>query len=457
MHFRPTPKLTMSLATVSLFSSMENDLSGEKSSRCPPFQRAPTQSRQDIDVVIHNFLEANRPRMKQLAESAKRVPSLIRSWEPPSSNPLAEHISTLHIPLLSSNKPSLLLHGIGKEVDDTDAARIADIFSFGSHTYVIFYTLSLLHSTISIVTECWSILQDPAKLLTGLCRRWGFYFVARPDPSGIGSQDMWQFLNALDGANHPYEEANAKEDGLDSEAAFAHMEKTLERRLAQLLLARFLLLNLLVQEATSMPGGLRDKEHRRLWVLLQAQPHIFSPNNNRNNDVFTSLAMELRFASIEYLNDRIGKEYEAFRPFMTQVLNPFAGEDETPPLFLVLDNAQIIAGLPRRGEFRSSDHQVTDRPESVLLRQIWLQYTTVLQSNQMRVVLSCTGIDLQQLKDPLYSSPWKPESYCVHHDTGAFEDAKSQAEYIKRYIPAYWTQPNWNMFLVRAWAWLRGR
>ena len=65
------------------------------------------------------------------------------------------------------------------------------------------------------------------------------------------------------------------------------MQAVAERCFAQLLLARFLLLNLLIEDARKAPGGLHEKNHRRLWVLLQAQPtRVF----DSTKDIFTSLA-----------------------------------------------------------------------------------------------------------------------------------------------------------------------
>jgi hypothetical protein len=229
-----------------------------------------------------------------------------------------------------------------------------------------------------------------------------------------------------------------------------HIRETAERRLAQLLLARFLLLNLLVQEARKIRGGLNEKEHRRLWVLLQAHPKTF--RDDFEEDVFTSLARHLRHASISDLKDRIRRQRLELSTLLTEVENPVTGELERPPFFCVLDESQVATTL-RHGEFMSGDN-LTKRP---VLREIWLLWSTVLEPWQMRLVLSGTGIELQELKDTLESSALKGERYDIKSDIGAFEDPRSQVEYIKRYIPARWADPQWAEFLVRAWGWLRGR
>jgi hypothetical protein len=258
-------------------------------------------------------------------------------------------------------------------------------------------------------------------------------------------------MSELDDARDYQRAKKKKEADPKTKAAIKHIRETAERCLAQLLLARFLLLNLLVQEARKLPGGLQEKEHRRLWVLLQAQPNqIFGADFKE--DIVTEFARLLRHASIYDLKDRIRDQFLELSFLLTKVENPATGQDQRPPFFCVLDEAQVAATL-RHGEFMSDD-ELTKRP---VLREIWLLWSTVLPPEQMRLVLSGTGIELQALRDTLESSALKGERYDIKSDIGAFEDPGSQAEYIKRYVPACWTDPQWMEFLVRAWGWLHGR
>jgi hypothetical protein len=243
---------------------------------------------------------------------------------------------------------------------------------------------------------------------------------------------------------HDYERAkNMKE----AHAAIDHMRRVAERRLAQLLLARFLLLSLLVEEAQNLPGGLQQKEHRRLWVLLQAYPKIFN-----EVDIFTKLTELLRGADTSSLQERIEERYTKLVDLREKVVDPATGKDETPPFFCVLDEVQITV-TTRMGEFISDDKSIK-RP---ILRQIWLSWTTLLNPFQMRLVLSGTGIELQALQDTLSSNALKRQPYHLTYDVGAFEDPDIQAKYIKRYVPAPWSKPHWEKLLTRAWAWLHGR
>lgn len=73
----------------------------------------------------------------------------------------------------------------------------------------------------------------------------------------------------------------------NSPHAFSHMKETTKRRLLQLFLARILILNFLIEEAQRSPAGFQQKEHRRLWTLLQVQPNIIE--GSFHGDIFRNL------------------------------------------------------------------------------------------------------------------------------------------------------------------------
>jgi hypothetical protein len=101
-----------------------------------------------------------------------------------------------------------------------------------------------------------------------------------------------------------YVAAKERRDGSDptqTPGAVEHMRETVPRRLSQLLLARFLLLRLLVEEAKKLPTGLQEKGHRRLWVLLQVQPAILDSGSRQ--DVFTRLSQLLQPAPLKMLEE----------------------------------------------------------------------------------------------------------------------------------------------------------
>jgi len=256
-------------------------------------------------------------------------------------------------------------------------------------------------------------------------------------------------MEELDRAKDYQRAKDMRESDEKVDSAIQHMRELADKRLAQLILARFLLLNLLFEEAKAS-GGLREKEHRRLWVLLQAHPRIFG--EYFKVDIFTELTRLLGETTIRDLNQRIFVEYSKLSGLRSKVLNPNTGKEDTPPFFCVLDEVQITV-TNRLGEFMSGDNSIK-RP---ILREIWNMWTTVLTNSQMRIVLSGTGIELKTLDDTLSSNAFKEHPYHRKADVGAFEDPGTQAEYIKRYVPASWSDPCWIEFLTRVWAWLRGR
>jgi len=231
------------------------------------------------------------------------------------------------------------------------------------------------------------------------------------------------------------------ESKLETPGSIHHVQETVSRGLSQLLLSRFLLLGLLVEEVQRKRKPVSSLPYRRLWVLLQVQPgQIFGAGIG---DPFLELAQLLRPANVSDLQARIRKKCQAL----------FSQLNLDHQLFhCVLDEAQIIADTRYRASF--SGDGLSRRP---LLREIWRSWTTVLSTNQMSLIVSGTGINYIEITRTLSSNVFKQENYAVKCDVGAFDDPHNQAEYIQLYIPADWTDVRWKEFLKRSWAWFRGR
>ena len=228
--------------------------------------------------------------------------------------------------------------------------------------------------------------------------------------------------------------------------AVDHMKEKTRHRLLQFLLSRFLILNLLIKEAEQLQGGLHQANHRRLWVLLQAQPtRMFG------KDIFFRLSNHLREASNGDLSEWIRKQCCDLERILEYRIEPLTGESVRRPFYCVIDEIQI-ATTDRMGEFRSDDGK-TERP---LLREIWSTLTNVMEQGQMLLVLSGTGIQLHALQTVLESSFLKPHPYCLKKNIGAFDDPDAQKRYIEHYLPNEKSEA-WKAFLERAWGWCRGR
>ena len=229
------------------------------------------------------------------------------------------------------------------------------------------------------------------------------------------------------------------ETKLKTRESICHTQATAARGLNQLLLSRFLLLELLVEEVERNRRRLSSLQNRRLWVLLQAQPRqIFGA------DLFLELAQLLRPADQSDLVTRIHNKCQA----LSSQLN----SSNRRSFYCILDEAQITAD-PRHMDFFSEDG-LSRRP---LLREIWLSWTSVLSIHDMKFIVSGTGINYKEIMRTLSSDVLKQQNYEVKLDIGAFDDPKDQAAYIRLYIPADWMDMKWKEFLKRSWAWFRGR
>lgn len=258
----------------------------------------------------------------------------------------------------------------------------------------------------------------------------------------MGSEDFENLMSDLD---FSLDYSRAKSRGSHDDAARLHMQQKVRRRVLQFLLARFILLNLLVDEA-SAEGGLRQSDHRHLWVLLQARPI-----DMLKGDAFAELSKVLGTSSVNDLVTQIEDEYRKLE-WILEEINHFATDTVTHrPLYCFLDEIQTTTA-DRMGEFLSEDKK-KERP---LLRPIWKSITGTLGQEKILVILSGTAIDEKSLQDFLSSTLFKFRQYDIVKDIGAFNDQQTQRQYIEHYLPNDQSEAR-QEFLNRAWVWCRGR
>lgn len=239
-----------------------------------------------------------------------------------------------------------------------------------------------------------------------------------------------------------------KKRGSQNAEAELHMRQKVKHRVMQFFLSRFLLLNVLITEASKCEGGLRPSDHRLLWVLLQARP-----TDLLQDDAFNELSKALRVASIEDLEAQTKEEYIKLKKkgILNSGNHPVTGKSMHRPLYFFLDEIQTTTSS-RMGEYLSDDKK-TKRP---LLRPLWQSVTKVLPPTEMRVILSGTAINETSLKNALASSANKFSPYIIKRDIGAFDDSDAQRQYLERYLPGEESAARHD-FLRRAWGWCRGR
>ena len=277
-------------------------------------------------------------------------------------------------------------------------------------------------------------------ILDGLCRHWGFYFVANKGPSGIGSQD---FLAAMDMDNAMgYKLAQTKK--MVNREAMRHMKEKAHHRLRQLLLARFILLKMFVDAAQKVTGGL-NKNHQRAWVILQ-----ILPVETFGVDIFEELTKTLQYEDFDDLKEDIKNHYTELNHILGSAIDPAIGKKKKTPFYCVLDECQLLAS-ERMGEFVSDDG-VSERP---LMREVYLVWARILPPQHMLLICSGTGINYQSFYMSL-SSGTLLIPYLLQNYIGAFENRDAQTKYIQYYLGDR-NEPSWRAFLKRAWGWCRGR
>src|SRR5262245_59503585 len=229
----------------------------------PRFERMQISTSSGTQGSIREFLNKLLPQMQALVRNAGTVSALIPSWKIDASGDqtFADHVQKLQIPSVLG-RPCLLLHDLGVpgSLNRQSAEHIESIFK-SEWMYVIF-----LIQTVSFRTDTFyfrRVLTGPSgsgktrALLEGLCSRWGFYFVAKPGADGIGSPDVWLTCQDLHMAMD-YRRAKAKNG--DYNTVLRNIEQITKPIFTPLLLARFLILNLLIKVAKNQDPTLKNMD-----------------------------------------------------------------------------------------------------------------------------------------------------------------------------------------------------
>jgi hypothetical protein len=109
------------------------------------------------------------------------------------------------------------------------------------------------------------------RMMEGLTKYWGFYFVAVPDANGVGVRDLQDTLK-----DFWYEEwmsdlrslppgERARQNEINSRIASKHLRKVLA--------ARIVVFQLFLQLAIEVDGKILEK-HKRIWLLFQLSDRL---------------------------------------------------------------------------------------------------------------------------------------------------------------------------------------
>ena len=191
------------------------------------------------------------------------------TWISPDSIKITQSnrkfIGDLQIPSYRDGAPSLLFHNL----DECDDEEIEMIFGSDGRQYVIINcALNTSHSTHSSTLICnTSGSGKTRRMLEGLTKYWGFYFVATPGSNGVGVRDLRGALD--DVAQYPEWAPDLKPFKSEERAAQHKINCCIASlHLRRVVAARIVIFELFLQLAMEVDGTLQEK-HKRTWLLLQ--------------------------------------------------------------------------------------------------------------------------------------------------------------------------------------------
>jgi len=247
-------------------------------------------------------------------------------------------------------------------------------------------------------------------MLEGLTKYWGFYFVAVPDIKRVGIPDLEQSLQRM--AEDPQWVSDLRGLSPDKRAGQNDLNRRIARKeLRKILAARIVVFKLFLQLAIKVDGDLLEK-HRRVWLLFQSALQSL----NKTHPFISMTNKCLRNASPEALDilvsrlDDIRDEY-------------FPGSN----FILGLDEAQHAARLFPYSFISSSN---LDRYRSII-REIAQVFTYL----EVDLVVSGTGLSLEDLREALASGVSKEDIFVFHH-LGMFDTWEKLKPFLERYVPA---------------------
>ena len=247
-------------------------------------------------------------------------------------------------------------------------------------------------------------------MLESLTVYWGFYLVAVPDGNGVGVRDL---QDALDQAAN-YREWISDLRPLSSEKRAAQSETNrliASRLLRRVLAARIVAFQLFVELAIKVDGELQEK-HKRIWLLFQLS------NLGRTEHPFVQIMKGcLRQASTEALDILIGRLGTIREKYMPRAH------------FIVgVDEAQQAIRLYRHSFISSANEEVTRS----ILREIVKVFTNV----PIKLVVSGTGVLLEELHEAMASGVSKPVGVELFHKLGMFDTWPKLKQFLDHYLPA---------------------
>ncbi|KAL1685578.1 hypothetical protein GGG16DRAFT_129330 [Schizophyllum commune] len=294
------------------------------------------------EIELKDLLERHRTFLSAFAN----VPQPSEPWKPPPSHRASRHfnfISSLKLPIATSDRPSLLLHDLGKDLNSDTADILRDIFS-GENV--------LFHNAFGT--------GKTRLIFEGLSKRWGFYIPCALDRDRVGSYDLPAFLR-MD---------TSFTCMLQRYGPWADIQVDLNRWIVQGLFSRVLLSRMIDKTSPEAPSR---------WLLLQARTLSLDPAG-----LFDRVTSVLSNFVTNYIIDMTAD--------LLLDIKARLGQSDTP-LFCVMDKCECADDI-FRGAFG---------PDSTLLRELARSSD---RYEGMVLILSRSNMTLEPFKNsrqPRYS------------------------------------------------------
>ncbi|KAJ3861073.1 hypothetical protein EV359DRAFT_47893, partial [Lentinula novae-zelandiae] len=390
---------------------------------------------------INTFLDNYDSQMVKLASNQIQIPL----WKPEFPNidtELREFIWDLNIPRArapNDHLPDMLLHNLGRFQDNKELVERLDVL-FGRSTHKVFVNTSGSGKTRLILEH--------------LCSQWGVYLTCHQE-SRVGSLDLMHCLKARFKGNNLLDSFRSTPEGERYGMLLEANKQVVTVELLALVLARLHVLQRYVATLHKMRENTSQMFHKRQWLYLQLHPEILTLTDGKPKDIFIELIQHITGLFTEAKLASNNLQIEVMYILLQEVLSNIS--DTLGSKFdVAVDECQFVA--KKMGSCFCSVDWMLKRP---LLRQIARCLDDLF--NDTSQITGCfiftgTGLSRDIISEALSSVISKPGFTVDVNETGAFDDATVQLEYLKEFFPpSIWKDREFEQLRRRIFHWLRGR
>jgi hypothetical protein len=217
----------------------------------PEKNKTPTAAVKDL---IDEYFTLLRPMIHEFLCNPN-----LPNWMPPESvdNETRDFYNNLSIPFFNA-KPSLLLHDLG----NTPNSNVQGLFQDEMDVRL----LRILCNT--------SGSGKTRLLFEGLCRHYGFCFVAAQGPDGIGARDLEGMIKRM--GHSPGWVDDIFTDPAPEKVSIANRQNNsiASDRISKVLFARWMVFQLFIEVAKEIYGEDLNDDIKKRWLLFQILPLV---------------------------------------------------------------------------------------------------------------------------------------------------------------------------------------